>query len=246
VADLQFTHPTLAALYDSLSPRAERSDFDFYLSLALAARSVLDVGCGTGSFLREVRAAGHAGRLCGIDPAAGMIGEARRTDGIEWHRGELPDAGFRAAFDLVVMAGHAFQVLLGDDELRRFLAAVRAALTADGCFAFETRNPGARAWERWADYCWPTVVGLDGEPVEVRSRIERPFDGNTVTFSQTYVSPAWPEPHVSPSTLRFLDRDTLNAFLREARLTVTAQYGDWDRSPVTATSPEIITLARPN
>ena len=51
-------------------------------------------------------------------------------------------------FDLVVMSGHAFQVLLGDDEIRSALAAVRAALVPGGRFAFETRNPPARTWER--------------------------------------------------------------------------------------------------
>ncbi|MFI1396091.1 hypothetical protein [Streptomyces sp. NPDC020681] len=36
------------------------------------------------------------------------------------------------------MTGHAFQVLVEDDELRTALAAVRSALTGEGRFAFET------------------------------------------------------------------------------------------------------------
>ena len=34
----------------------------------MAAPSVLDVGCGTGRLLHRAREAGHAGRLCGVDP----------------------------------------------------------------------------------------------------------------------------------------------------------------------------------
>lgn len=47
------------------------------------------------------------------------------------------------------VTGHAFQVLVGDDELRASLTAIRQALTDGGRFAFEPRNPLARAWESW-------------------------------------------------------------------------------------------------
>jgi hypothetical protein len=33
--------------------------------------------------------------------------------------------------------------------------------------------------------------------------------------------------------------------LADAGFAIEAQFGDWDRSPVTDTSPEIITIARP-
>jgi hypothetical protein len=50
-------------------------------------------------------------------------------------------------FNLAIITGHAFQVLVGDDELRASLTPIRQALTDGGHFAFETRNPLARAWE---------------------------------------------------------------------------------------------------
>ena len=36
----------------------------------------------------------------------------------------------------------------------------------------------------------------------------------------------------------------LNGFIEEAGLVVEEQYGYWDRSPVTGTSPEIVTIVR--
>jgi hypothetical protein len=78
-----------------------------------------------------------------------MLGEARRRPDVEWVLGDLVSVAWDHEFDLVVMTGHAFQVFLDDDGLRTALAAIRAALTGDGRFAFETRNPRARAWERW-------------------------------------------------------------------------------------------------
>jgi SAM-dependent methyltransferase len=106
---------------------------------------VLDIGCGTGALLHRARRGGHRGRLVGLDPAEGMLAQARRYADIEWRRGYLPDAGFRAEFDLAYMTGHAFQVLLTDEDVRGLLAAVRAALVPGGRFAFETRNPRHRA-----------------------------------------------------------------------------------------------------
>jgi hypothetical protein len=46
------------------------------------------------------------------------------------------------------------------------------------------------------------------------------------------------------AALRFLDPQALGTFLDAAGFQVEAQYGDWDRSPVTTGSREIITIAR--
>ena len=82
-----FFEPSLAELYDAFC--AGRKDFGFYLPLVMSARSVLDVGCGTGELLRLAREAGHTGRLCGLDPANAMVDEARKRSDIEWVLGDL-------------------------------------------------------------------------------------------------------------------------------------------------------------
>lgn len=127
-----------------------REDLGFYLPYVMSASSVLDVGCGTGELLHRAREAGHPGRLCGLDPAEAMLAEARRRNpDVEWVLGEPETTCLHSEFELVVMTGHAFQVFVEDQQLRSALAAIRAALTPGGRFAFETRNPAARAWERW-------------------------------------------------------------------------------------------------
>lgn len=222
----------------------DRKDYDFYRPMVMAARSVLDVGCGTGSMLHQARKSGHAGRLCGLDPAPGMLAQARRREDIEWVLGDLSSVAWDAEFDLVVMTGHAFQVLIGDDELRNALAGVRAALKPGGRFAFETRNPSARAWESWDEEVRGAFDGPEGDKVRMTRRITAPFDGRVVSFSHTFRSAAWDEPRVSYSTLRFIGRAALDTELVRAGLTPEAQFGDWDESPLTETSPEIITIAR--
>jgi SAM-dependent methyltransferase len=242
MVDRMFADPTLATLYDLLAPWGEPDD-QFYLPLVMSAPSVLDVGCGTGQLLISAREAGHEGRLCGLDPAKAMLDQARQREDVIWILGDLTNVVFPVSFDLVVMTGHAFQVFLTDDQVRASLAAFHDALASGGRFAFETRNPSARAWERWTPEHVLDIVSPDGDPVRFTRNVELPVTGDLVRFTSTFTSPAWEEPLLSHSTLRFLNADTLAAFLNAAGFTIEKQYGDWDRSPLTATSPEIITIA---
>jgi SAM-dependent methyltransferase len=239
----QFTDERLAALYDRFYPPERRADFAFYLPLVLGARAVLDVGCGTGALLRMAREAGHSGRLCGLDPAGGMLNQARRRADIEWMQGDLASVGWDREFDLVVMTGHAFQELVEDAEIRVVLAAVRAALVDGGRFAFETRNPLDRSWERWPAQYSGETTDAGGALVRCEYRVER-VEGSVVRSMSTYSSPAWERPEVSRGALRFIGVDALDRLLGETGLVVDERFGDWDRRVLTEASPEIITIAR--
>jgi hypothetical protein len=84
-------------------------------------------------------------------------------------------------------------------------------------------------------------AGLYGSSrIGPKSPVTAPFDGRVMSFSHIFQSDAWEQPRVSHSILRFLDK----AGLAHAGLMIEAQFGDWDRSPFTDASPEIITIAR--
>lgn len=240
----QFTEDRLAALYDRFYPPTQRDDFAFYLPLVLSARTVLDVGCGTGALLRLAREAGHTGRLCGLDPAAGMLSQARQRSDIEWVHGDVASAGWEGTFDLIVMTGHAFQEFVEDAEIRAALVAIRAALSDGGRFAFETRNPLDRAWERWPTAYSGEVTDATGATVRCMYQVASSAEGDVVHSVSTFTSPDWDAPEVSRGALRFLAATTLAAFLADTGLTIEAQFGDWTRAPLTERSPEIITIAR--
>ena len=240
----QFTEDNLAELYDCFHPWERRRDFTFYFPLVMSARAVLDVGCGTGALLRRAREFGHAGRLCGLDSAGGMLNQARARSDIEWVLGDLSSVGWDREFDLVVMTGHAFQELVEDDAIRIALAATRLALTDGGHFAFETRNPLVRAWEHWATEYTAEVTDASGAVVRRELQVATPVEGDVVRFTTTFTSPGWDRPQVSRGMLRFLDAEALSSFLSGAGLAIEEQFGDWTRHPLTDTSPEIITIAR--
>ncbi|WP_460607001.1 class I SAM-dependent methyltransferase [Jatrophihabitans fulvus] len=242
--DAYFEDEYLADLYDRIEVR-NGPDEQFYFALARRAGRVLDVGCGTGAMLHHLRDTGHTGRLVGVDPAAGMLARARRRDDIEWVQTYLADAGFRAGFDLAYMTGHAFQVLLDDDAARELFEAVRKALVPGGRFAFESRNPSARAWEGWKPDGVSEVRDRDGRMVRVWHEVEEVTadPDPLVTFTETFAVDGEAEPRVSRSTLRFPRESTIDRLLADAGLVVEARHGWWDGAPFTAGSREIVTVA---
>jgi SAM-dependent methyltransferase len=229
-----------AALYDVLNPWGPSDDF--YLALVMSAISVLDVGCGTGALLKRAREDGHRGRLCGVDPDEARLGVARRRTDIEWVTGTAASMPWDSEFDLAVMAGHAFQELVDDDELRASITAIRRALVQGGRFAFETRNPLARAWESWSALTMD-VVDSSGRSVSISYDVES-VAGDVVTLSETTSDLEGTRLRADRASLRFLDIDTLAQYLADIGFEVEGQYGGWLREPFSAASPEIITVAR--
>jgi hypothetical protein len=142
------------------------------------------------------------------------------------------------------MSGHAFQVFVDDAELRASLAAIRSTLTDDGRFAFETRNPLAREWEQWIPARAVEMTDAGGIVVQMAHEVDTPVEGDVVRFTTTYTSPAWDQPRVSRSTLRFLDARSLARCIADAGLVIEDQFGDWTGNPLTDVSPEFITIAK--
>ncbi|MDS1269096.1 class I SAM-dependent methyltransferase [Lipingzhangella sp. LS1_29] len=238
---LIYLDSSVARWYDWFN--TSRGDTDFYLNLVMSADSVLDIGCGTGVILREARAAGHTGRLCGIDPAPAMLDIARRRTDIEWTLGDAASITWRDAFDLVIMTGHAFQELDTDTAVHTALTRMGGALRPGGRVAFETRNPQARAWQRWTPEHARTVTRPDGTWARMEHQVQR-WDGDCVEFTHTFTGSDWDHCQVSRSRLRFLDVRAVDHWVSASGMTVDQRYGDWDRSPLVEHSPEIITVAR--
>jgi len=217
----------------------------FYLRLIMDAAAVLDVGCGTGELLCRARRAGHRGELAGLDPAPAMLAIARgkRSD-VTWLPGSAEDLRLDRRFELVTMTGHAFQELLDDDAVRGALSAFHRHLVPGGRLVFETRNPAARAWERWKPSLMSTTVrspaGLAYD-VSFDSTGTRPPD--LVDYTVTFRSRASGDTVISAGTLRFIDPLHLRTQLAAAGFRLDACYGDWDRTDLSPASPEIIIVA---
>jgi SAM-dependent methyltransferase len=218
VPDPIFAHPRLAAIYDFID--ADRSDLDSYVAFAVevGACSILDIGCGTGTF--ACRLANRAKRVVGLDPALASLDVAQRKPGAEqvrWVHGYVSHLP-AVTVDLATMTGNVAQVFLTDIEWTQVLTAVPAALRPRGWLVFETRDPSRRAWESWTkDQTYLRVaipqVGLVDTWIEL-IKVELPY----VSFRHTFRFWADGTELTSDSTLRFRARDEVAETLDAAGL----------------------------
>lgn len=206
----------LAQLYDPLN--SDRSDLDAYLAMVdeLGARSVLDIGCGTGTFACLL--AGRGLDVTAVDPAAESLDIARAKPGadrVRWVHGyaaNLPPL----RVDVATMTANVAQEIVTDDGWARTLAATCAALRPGGRLIFETRDPAAQAWLGWnpEQSCEHAVVpGVGG--VRQWFEVTDASDG-LVTFRGTYIFEADGVRMTPTSTLRFRTRDEVSASLTAA------------------------------
>jgi SAM-dependent methyltransferase len=220
VPDPIFAHPRLAAIYDFIAD--DRSDLDAYVAIAeeLGARSVLDIGCGTGTL--ACRLANSGKRVTGLDPARASLDVARQKPGaerVDWVHGNVSHLP-ALSVDLATMTGNVAQVFLTDTEWTRVLAAVRTAVRPRGWLVFEARDPSRRAWESWTKnetYRRVAIpqVGLVDTWIEL-IQVELPY----VSFRHTCRFFADDTQLTSDSTLRFRTRDEVAETLDGAGLSV--------------------------
>jgi ubiquinone/menaquinone biosynthesis C-methylase UbiE len=237
-----YTDPRLAACYDALNP-PDAGDAYYRALAGSEPKTVLDMGCGTGRLAVALAERGH--RVTGADPSAGMMKVARSRSGTErvrWVDSDAARLALKTRFDLIIMTGHVFQVFLEDEEVRATLRNLRRHLAPGGRLAFETRNPLVEEWREWVPALTRETVQVPGiGTVEIHYDITK-AEGAFVTF-ETHFRFAADDIVIAPTTLRFMSRDELAAFLEEAGFTDVAWFGNWDRSPVSAASPEIIVIA---
>ena len=216
--DALFAHPRLAAVYDAFD--GPRDDLPAYLSIAeeLGAQRVLDVGCGTGSLAIALARAGRT--VIGVDPALASLEVARAKDGaaaVTWIHGDadqIPADQIPAArADLALMTGNVAQVFLTDQDWALVLRAIAVALRPGGYLVFETRRPERRAWEEWAADPGPVTLDVPGSGLVERRTEVTAVSLPCVSFRNDYLFLADGAAFTSYSTLRFRDRDELEASL---------------------------------
>src|SRR5262252_8845946 len=149
MADLVFENPRLAQIYDALEP--DRPDLDLYAGIVteFGARTLLDIGCGTGTFACLLAERGV--EVVAVDPARASLDMARSKPGahrVRWVEGDLT-ALPPLHVDMATMTGNVAQVFITDEEWDSTLRGIRDALRPGGRLVFEIRDPAKQAWLEW-------------------------------------------------------------------------------------------------
>jgi SAM-dependent methyltransferase len=216
--DPVFDDPRLAGIYDLLED--SRPDLAVYDAIVdeLRARSVLDVGCGTGTFACLLAERGID--VVAVDPARASLDVARskpHADRVRWLFGDATSLP-RLAVDLATMTGNVAQVFLTDESWLATLRGIRTALRPGGHLVFETRNPAAATWQGWNRQQTQRTVDIAG-----LGRVDTWTDliqvsRHLVSFRQHYVLDG--QLITSVSTLRFRERQEVEASLIDSGFAV--------------------------
>jgi SAM-dependent methyltransferase len=224
-----FANPRLAAIYDALD--GDRADLDYYVAMVeeFSARSVLDIGCGTGTFACRLASVGLT--VIGVDPARASLDIAARkpwAERVHWIHGTVANLP-PLTVDVAMMTANVAQVFVDDDEWVATLTGTHDALRVGGHLVFETRNPIRRGWEAWTRERSRTVTDIVGLGA-VESWVELlDVALPIVSFRWTYRFAADGAVITSDSTLRFRSRDEVEATVRAAGFRVIAVRDAPDR-----------------
>lgn len=242
MTDTHYENPRLAAIYDLDSGWS--IDRDFYLALAnQGGLNILDLGCGTG--LLADAYARHKNTVTGVDPAQAMLAVARQKpfgDQIEWVQSPAQSYNSQKHFDLIIMTGHAFQVLMEDADVMATFAVMKKHLKPGGLIVFESRNPlldWASRWNYQMELTLPSTTVLE-------SRHLLSMEDNHMRFELRYqFQDGACETFTSISELRFFSREEIEAHLKESGLYVETLLGGWRGEPFyKSTSEEMIFKVR--
>lgn len=241
----EFSDPRLVAIYNTTNPISGYQQFYLDLALDLSAKTIIDVGCGSG--LLTCKLAKQAHSIIGIEPAKAMLDLARISGcgkDVIWIEGDaLKLEAYNA--DLAIMTGHVAQFHLTDDYWTNALKSIYNALRPGGFLSFESRNPDIQSWIK----TWPSKVSprsvVDSSAGVVKWWIQLlEIKDAVVRYEIHYLFIMSGEELVSLNTLRFRTKDELTQSLIRTGFKIDHIYGDWDKSEVTEESPEFIFVAQ--
>jgi SAM-dependent methyltransferase len=256
-----YSSDTFATFYDHLDVYVNRSDVDFFVSEAVAARGpVLELGCGTGRVLLSCARAGAT--VWGLDASEAMLDRCRRKlasenddvrNRVVLQRGDMRDFRFDVPFQLVTIPFRPFQHLNSVAEQLACLASIHRALGDGGRLILDVFNPSltglvdeTRLLEQssGAPFTLP-----DGRVVERTERVTGRDYAKQIVFVDLIFSVTHPDGRrerlVQSIQMRYLFRYEVEHLLVRSGFEIVAAYCDYKRTPLDAgPAQELVFVAR--
>ncbi len=203
-----------------------------------AGDRILDLACGPGRHAAALERLG--GRVVGFDLSRAMLRRARERTRVGLVRGDMRALPFRdGSFALAVNLFTSFGYFLSDDEHRRVVHQVAAALASGGHFVLDYLN--AELVRRTVQLSQEAEgrAGTDDRRTEVRVT-RRIGQGGRFVIKEIELRD---EGRRFEERVRLYSPDELAALLMDSGLHVVAQFGDYDGTRLGPDAPRVILVA---
>lgn len=251
--------PFAAESYDYNPIYSSRADVDFYLDLARSAEGkILELGCGTGRILIPTAAAGC--EVVGLDLSERMLARCREKlrkqpkevrERVRLVRGNMASFDLKEVFALITTPFRSFQHLLSVQDQLSCLRCANRHLEKGGRLVLDVFQVNPRmTYEpkfmlETEDV--PEVELPDGRKVRRCGRIvayHRPEQCNDVELIHYVKHPDGREERlVQAFPIRYFFRYEVEHLLARCGFEVQELFGNYDKSPLTNDSPEMVFLA---
>ena len=250
----------IGVLYDHVGAYGSRADVAFYVDeVSSADGKVLELASGTGRVLLPIARSGK--EIVGVERSRGMLDRCREKLAAEpsdvqarvrLHSADIRDFALEDRFAVVIIPFRAMQHLLSVDDQLACLDCIRRQLVPGGRLVFDVFNPdfarlSATTGEEFEDT--PDTLLPDGSHFRRTGRIvavHRVDQVNDVELIY-HITPAGGgevERRVHAFPMRWYLRFELEHLLARAGFSLECFYGNFDRSPLSDASPEIVVAAR--
>ena len=250
----------VGVLYDHVGAYDTRADVAFYVDeVSNAGGKVLELASGTGRVLLPIARSGK--EIVGVERSRGMLDRCRDKLAAEppdvqarvrLHSADIRDFALDDRFDVAIIPFRAMQHILSIDDQLACLDCIRRHLVPGGRIVFDVFNPdfarltapSAEEFEDTPDTPLPdgSRFRRTGKVVAVH-RIDQINDIELI-YHITPAGGGKVERRVHAFPMRWYLRFELEHLLARAGFSLECFYGNFDRSPLSDESPEIVVAAR--
>lgn len=200
------------------------------------ATSVLELGCGTGSFALEMQPRGPFDYLA-TDRSADMVRVARekaaaRRVPVTFEEAEFLTFNVPARFDLVLLLYDGLNYLLDPDQVCKLFLRALDALKPGGVFIFDQSTPANSVNN---EALFEDQDKSDDFSYVRRSRYDASTRMHTTTFDITVGTESFFEEHLQ----RAYDLSEIRDLLEQAGFVILAAYSDFTTAPADLQSERI-------
>jgi SAM-dependent methyltransferase len=258
-ADLtRYEDPWTAEVYDfAYAPEMGHRDVTLWLALAKETGGpALELACGTARVLLPLARAGL--QVTGLDISPHMLAVARRKleqepaevrARLRLVEGNMSNFELGEQFSLILIPYSSFQALLQRSEQRGCLECCRRHLRPGGRLAidvFKLRMSSVAA-PGGIDHAPREYPGPDGTMIRLSGHTDFDTANQSLVWRARYECIS-PDGQITIRThlpeLRYFFRFEMEWMLEACGFEVESLYGDFERNPFSADSPEMIFVAR--